>query len=52
MKRKNWESNRDIAKKSKKVKFWCWGCDGCLVSPGIKCPVCHTRIYPRRFKKD
>jgi hypothetical protein len=50
--RKEWETNRDLAKRPKKVKFWCWGCDGYLVGPGEKCPRCGYTNYPYRRKKE
>lgn len=50
--RKIWESNRDMARRPRTGKLWCWGCDGFQLSEGATCKVCGTKIFPKRLKKD
>jgi rubrerythrin len=48
---KEYESNRDKARKPKKDKFWCKSCDMSTVGEGSKCPVCGNRENRKRNKK-
>ena len=43
--------NRDKQTKSKKGKFWCWGCDCCLIWSNQRCPVCGKRDLSKHQKK-
>ena len=45
------KTNREKSLEPRHSKHWCGYCDRALVSAGGKCPVCHSRIFPRRFKK-
>lgn len=49
--KKNWETNRDTARKPRIGKFWCDRCDGYLVGPGTKCPRCGKKQLPKRNRK-
>lgn len=42
--------NRERAQKSDKKKWWCSGCDRCLVGKYGKCPVCGYTEYPKKQK--
>lgn len=44
-------TNREKVRKPKRGKFWCYGCDMCLVGEREKCPVCGTRNNRKRDKK-
>jgi hypothetical protein len=43
--------NRQNAKKPRQGKFWCLGCDRCLVYEWSKCKLCGTRNNLKRLKK-
>lgn len=43
-------TNREKKQRAKKSKFWCSGCDRCLVGQWGKCPVC-GRIERKDKKK-
>lgn len=45
------ETNREIAKKPKAGKFWCWRCDAQLVGEWKKCSNCGFRNGIKRDKK-
>jgi len=47
-----YDTNRDISRRPKSSKGWCWGCDRCMVRDGQKCPVCGTRNGHKRNKKE
>ena len=47
----SWKTNREKKLQPKQGKFWCWGCDRCLVVEWSKCPVCGFRNGKRRNKK-
>jgi rRNA maturation endonuclease Nob1 len=34
------KTNREKSRTSKRIKFWCYGCDAQIVSQVGKCPVC------------
>jgi len=42
---------RNKTRQAKLGKFWCWGCDGCLVWEGQKCPRCGFKDWRKRAKK-
>ncbi len=50
--RKIWDTNRTVSRRAKRTKYWCWGCDRCLVAPGQKCPECGHRPEQKRDKKN
>ncbi len=49
--RKEWETDRDVARRPKKKQFYCWSCDMALVGEGAKCKVCGNRQGTKREKK-
>ena len=51
--RKVWETNRDMARRPKRVWIFCRGCDGSLLGFGDVCTRCGVKNYPdqRRRKK-
>ena len=50
--RKDWDTNRSMARRPKRTRYWCFGCDRFLVAPGQKCPVCGCRPIQKRLKKE
>lgn len=50
--REIWDTNRTMARKPSKSRFYCFGCDGYLVAPGQKCPRCGRRPEQKRDKKS
>lgn len=44
-------SNREKNRAPKRGLFWCWGCDGNLVSEWQKCSRCGYRNGRKRRKK-
>lgn len=51
MKRKLWQSDRDVAKQPKLGLFWC-GCDRKLVGETPKCPICGKRDEERSRRRN
>lgn len=49
--REVWDTNRTMARKPSKSRFYCFGCDSYLVSPGQKCSKCGSRPEQKRDKK-
>lgn len=43
-------SNREKSQRAKRGKFWCDGCDACLVGQWGKCPNCGHKHNPKKRK--
>lgn len=50
--RKQWMTNRDMARSPHKTRFICGRCDiGQILNPGLRCNVCGHREGRKRNKK-
>jgi len=49
--RQVWETNRDVARRARKTKFYCW-CDMNIVEHGKRCYVCHRKGGDEKYNRQ
>jgi len=50
MKRRIYDTNRDLARRARRGGHYCWTCDACIVFDGQRCSFCGTKDRQLRDK--